>query len=102
MKPARVVAILLAVLLVASLVARYLQPSAVEVARAWCVEQGLREEDVAVTGYRGSGHLFGETETVSVLVRGADPPRRLRINLRRPVYFLGWEVVGHEVDGEGP
>jgi hypothetical protein len=88
-----IVGITIGLLVAASLVAWYLQPSPVDVARQHCMEQGVAAEKLATLGYRGSGNLFDKRETVEFQVKGADPPKKLVVELRQPVYFLPWQVV---------
>ena len=86
-------------LLLASVAVTWLQPSAVEVARARCLSEGWRAEDLVLREYRGTGTLFNQRETVEFQVKGAQPPKTVRVELRKPVYFLGWQVmeVGEEI-----
>ena len=100
MKRARViigVGVLLLVL--ASVAVTWLQPSAVEVARTRCLSEGWRAEDLVLREYRGTGTLFNQRETVEFQVKRAQPPKTVRVELRKPVYFLGWQVmeVGEEI-----
>jgi hypothetical protein len=80
-------------LLLASVAAALLRPSAVEVARARCLADGWRAEDLGLRGYRGTGVLFGRREVVEFQVIGAAPPKTVLVELRKPVYFMGWQVV---------
>jgi hypothetical protein len=94
MKRVRLIAgITIGLLVAASLVAWYLQPSPVDVARQHCTEQGVAAEKLAMLGYRGSGNLFGKRETVEFEVKGANPPRKLVVELHQAAYFLPWQVV---------
>jgi hypothetical protein len=80
-------------LVAASLVASYRQPSPVDVARKHCTERGVAAETLATLGYRGSPSPVGARETVEFQVKGAKPPKKLVVELRQPVYFLPWHVV---------
>jgi hypothetical protein len=94
MKWFRIIAgIITGLLVAASLVAWYHQPSAVDVARQHCTEQGVAAENLAVLGYRGSQIPVGAWETVEFHVKGANPPQKLVVELRQPIYFLPWKVV---------
>jgi len=81
MRRAHVISWFLIGLFLASLVAWYVQPSAVDVARRHCREQGVAGEDLALLGYRGSGHLFEMKETVEFQVKGRNPPKKLVVEL---------------------
>lgn len=96
MKRARIiVAIALALLFGASLVTAFLQQSPVEVAREHCIESGFRSENLVFREFRRTGGLFGigNRETVEFLVKGTDPPKKVVLELRQPVYFLPWKVL---------
>jgi hypothetical protein len=80
-------------LVAASLVASYRQPSPVDVARKHCTEQGVAADTLAILSYRSSQLPVGSRETVEFYVKGAKPPKKLVVELRRPVYFLPWQVV---------
>src|SRR5690348_1507334 len=92
----------LVVLLAASFVAWYLQPSALDVARRHCAEQGIDPESLAVRGYHGSGSLLGNQETVRFQVRGARSRKVVVVELRQPAYFLPWRVVAFAEEADGP
>ena len=96
MKRVRVIAgVAIGLLLVASFVVSFLQPSPVDVARRHCSEKGLPVENLVGLGYRGSGGLlgFGNQETVEFQVKGADRAKKIVVELRQPAYFLPWQVV---------
>ena len=88
-----IVGITIGLLVVASLVASYLQPSPADVARQHCTAQGVAGEKLAILGYRGWQIPVAAWETVEFQVRGANPPKKLVVELRQPVYFLPWKVV---------
>jgi len=94
MKRVRVIAeIAIGLLLVVSVVVSFLQPSPVDVARSHCSDQGVPVENLALLGFRGSGTLFGKRETVEFQVQGANPAKKMVVELRQPAYFLPWQVV---------
>ncbi|MGO8748106.1 MAG: serine/threonine-protein kinase [Thermoguttaceae bacterium] len=94
MKLLRLVAgITIGLLVAASLVAWYRHPSAVDVARQHCIEQGVAAEKLALHGYQASLMPVGAWKTVEFFVKGAKPPKKLVVELRQPVYFLPWQVV---------
>ena len=94
MKRVRLIAgITIGLLVAASLIAWYLQPSPVDIARQRCTEQGFAAEKLAMLGYRGSQIPVGASETVEFQVKGANPPKKLVVELRQPVYFLPWQIV---------
>jgi hypothetical protein len=96
MKRARIIAgIAIALLLGASFVVRFLQPSPVEVARGHCAQRGFQPENLVVRGFRGSGGLLGigNRETVEFEVKGANPSKKVVVELRQAVYFLPWQLL---------
>jgi hypothetical protein len=96
MKRSRViVGICFGLLFLASLVAWGLQPAAVDVARAKCIERGWPADDLVPAGFHHtSGWLgLGEHQTVDFVVKDTNPLKRVRVTMRRPVYFLGWQAV---------
>jgi hypothetical protein len=94
MKRVRLIAgITIGLLVAASLVAWHRQPSPVDVARQHCTEQGVAAEKLAILSYRGSQIPVGAWETVEFHVKGANPLKKLVVELRQPVYFLPWQVV---------
>src|SRR3981081_2191315 len=94
MKRNRIIAVIaIGLLLVASLVSAFFQPSPMEIARAHCSERGFQAENLALLGYRDSGTLFGKTGTVEFQVKGANPARKMVVELRQSMYFLPWQVV---------
>lgn len=80
-------------LIAASLVAAVRQPSALDVARGDCAERGFPAENLALLGYRVGGSPPDQRQTVEFQIKGADPPKKVALVLRRPVYFLPWKVV---------
>jgi hypothetical protein len=87
--------IAIALLLVASFVVSFLQPSPVDVARRHYSEKGLPVENLVVLGYHGSGGLlgFGNQETIEFQVKGPGRAKKIVAELRQPAYFLPWRVV---------
>lgn len=106
-----VTAVSIGVLLLASLVASWLQPSPVDVARAVCMEHAVaqdlekgdkvnrfRESDLMLHRLSTKGVLFGsfgQTAEVEFQQRGLDPAYGFRVRLTRPTYFLGWRYLGY-------
>ena len=94
MQRGRIIAgVAIGLLLLGSLVAAFLHPPALEVARGHCSEHGFQAENLAVLDYRGSGNLFCKRETVEFQVKGASPPKKLVVELHQAAYFLPWQVV---------
>ena len=105
MKRARVIiGVSVLLLVLASVAVTWLQPSAVQVARVRCLSEGWRPEDLVLREYRGTGTLFNQRETVEFQVKGAQPPKAVRVELRKPVCFLRWQVmeVGEEIPAGPP
>ena len=91
-----IVAVLCGLLLVASLVAWYLQSPPVPVARQYLSEQlAVAPDDLELVGHRGdywTAFVVADM-TVEFRVKGAKQPKRV-VSLSRPVYFLPWRVSG--------
>jgi hypothetical protein len=91
-----IAAVTCGLLLVASLVAWYLQSPPVSVARQYLSEQlAVAPDDLELVGHRGNfwTALVRADMTVELRVKGAKQPKRV-VNLARPVYFLPWCVSG--------
>jgi hypothetical protein len=91
--------IAIGLLLVTSLVAWYLQPSPLAVARQYVSEQqGIAPDELALVGHRDfSPLLFGafmSQMTVEFRVKGAEHSKKRVVDLIRYVYFLPWRVSG--------
>lgn len=94
MKTARVVlGVCIVLLVLASVLTNWSHPSAVDAARAEAVGTGRPAEDLVLLGYRGTGGLFGRREIVEFQVREVQSPNLVRVELYKPAYFLGWQVV---------
>lgn len=83
----------LGVLLVGSFVISSQLPSPVEVAKIHCSEKGIPAESLALLGFKGSSGLFANRQTVEFQIKGADPAKRLVVDLTQPVYFLPWQLL---------
>ena len=94
MKPNRIIGgLIFGLLLAASLVAAYLQPEPEAVARAACAERGVGGAGLALAGFRRSGWLVAGRETVEFHVQGANPPKKIAVELHQIAYFLPWQVA---------
>src|SRR5437868_15215151 len=94
MNRGRVVAVVaVGALLATAVIAAFLYPSAVDVARGQCARQGIPTDGLAVLRYSESGNVFGKTGTVEFQMRAADPPKKVVVNLRQYAFFLPWQVV---------
>ncbi|HEX4592515.1 MAG TPA: hypothetical protein VH120_21480 [Gemmataceae bacterium] len=82
---------LLGLLIAVSLVAAYLHPDPLAVARAACAERALPIESLAAL--RTSGLLFGSKATVEFYTPAGLPVKRIAVDLSQPAYFLPWQVV---------
>ena len=85
--------IAIGLLLVASLGVSFLQPSPLDVARSHCSEKGVPAENLALLGYRSSGKIFANRETVEFQVKGVNPAKKVVVEVRQAAYFLPWQVV---------
>jgi hypothetical protein len=87
-----------ALLVLSSVVAWYVQAPPTAVARKYLSDQGIAAEDLELAGFQDHGIVpalpFPKSATVELRVKGADPPRRLEVQLSRTVYFLPWHVTG--------
>lgn len=92
---------IIVLLVVASLVAWYLQASPLDVARQYVSEQqGIAPDDLALVGYRSGSrenpyNWFGailDDMTAEFQVKGAEHSKKRVVELSRPVYFLPWRV----------
>jgi hypothetical protein len=83
----------------ASLVARYLQASPLDVARRYVSEQqGVAPDDLALVGFHSGANPFNwfgvllNDVTVEFRVKSSGQSRKPVVELFRPVYFLPWRV----------
>jgi hypothetical protein len=86
------VGFLVVALLGVSVLAMYCVEPAMDVAKAECARRGYADKDLSLRGFRGSGGLFGMTQTIQFNVAGVNPPKKLVIDLRQSTYFLSWRV----------
>jgi hypothetical protein len=83
-------------LVVASVVAWYVQPAPTAVARKYLSDQGVATDNLELVGYRDSiapVFPFPKEATVEFRANGADPPKKLVVELSRIVYFLPWRTT---------
>jgi hypothetical protein len=94
--PPWVTGLTLGLLVVASLVAWYRQPSPVAVARQHLSEQqGAAPDELELVGFHGTAPLGGvilSEMTVEFRKGGAGDSKKRVVELTRPVYFLPWRV----------
>jgi uncharacterized membrane protein YphA (DoxX/SURF4 family) len=84
-------------LFLANLVGASITPGPEEAARTWLVDRGWRSEDLQLLRYRASGWAgINRTGQVDFAVKGTNPPRVLRVEVRRPHSFVDWQVTGSE------
>jgi hypothetical protein len=101
MKRLRVIAaIVVVVLLVVSIVVSSQLPPAVEVARDHCSGKGFPAQNLALLGYHGSNGLVANRQTVEFQLTGANPAKRLVVELDQPVYFLPWQPVSFREEAQ--
>ena len=100
MNKSRLIAWIVTALVVASVVATYLQRSPSEVARAHASEHGTPGESLSLLSDVSSRPIIAASATVTFQVKGAVPLKNLVVELRRPVYFLPWQVVGFREEAE--
>lgn len=73
--------------------------AAVDAARAHCAAMGWPSERLAVDKYSSSRGPFGSRAVIDFRVEGTDPPKVLRVELRKPMNVLGWQPTSI---GEAP
>jgi hypothetical protein len=90
---------IIVLLVVASLVAWYLQASPLDVARQYVSQQqGIAPDELALVGYRSGANPYNwfgailSDMTVEFQVKGAEHSKKRVVELSRPVYFLPWRV----------
>ena len=88
------VGLVVAAFLVNLLIAALTNP--VEAAAAYCTERGWNRHDLVVLRWRlTSGWSgFNREGEVEFQVQGSSPSQEIRVTLRRPHSFTGWQVVG--------
>jgi len=89
-----VIIALLVLLFVISLASYWMQPSANDVARAAAIANGWKADDLTMAGFKWQSGAFGfgQSQTVDFFVGNERPPKKVRVKLSRPIYFLGWRV----------
>ncbi len=65
-------------------------------AKAKGAAEGWTEQDLGVVRYESSNDIFGGVADVELVVKGQDPPKTIRVDLRRPMWLPYWEVVSYE------
>ncbi len=88
-----VAGVVLGLLVGVSLVAWSRHQPPVAAARQYLAEQGVAVDNLAPAGFSaGSAICPGvlDLATVEFWVQGAQPPKKLAVELQRPVYFLPW------------
>jgi hypothetical protein len=93
-----VLAVCLGVLLLANLVAGLMSPDqwAGEAALARCREGGRQDLKPEAIRSTVSTNFFGKTATVEIDVKDKGRLKTVRVTLRKPVNFLGWQVVDYQ------
>lgn len=75
-------------------------PSLVDAAMAKCVEQGWQEEDLAVLRFQTSWGTGGSRGHIEFRSKNQNPASTIRVELRKPLFSLNWEVVNYDEGGE--
>jgi hypothetical protein len=99
------VALCAVALLVVNMLARPSTESLLEAGYAVCGEHGLARQDILLRQYTYADGPFGFGAKASTLfqVKDANPPRLVRVDLRRPFNFVAWKVAAYNEDErEGP
>ena len=98
MNRGRILSGIVTALVVASVIATYLQSSPVDVARAHVSEQGIPVESLSPLSNDSSDAIVAASASGKWQVKGAAPPKNVVVELRRPVYFLPWQVVEYRAE----
>ncbi|TWT47922.1 hypothetical protein Pla22_51980 [Rubripirellula amarantea] len=87
-------------LLVCAFAMTNLAPSPVTAAKAHSIEHGWAADELTLTGFETSAKISGSNGTV--LLKGEKPDRQNRIcvELRKPLFATGWQVVGYDESHE--
>ena len=93
------IAVVLSLLLLVVLAISLLTASPVDAAKDKCVEQGWQEQDLIVMGFKSSGGIFSRSGRVQFQTKNQGPPKTIRVELRKPVYSLRWQVVEYDESG---
>jgi hypothetical protein len=88
-----IVTLLFGLLFAAGLVVAYLQPTPMSVAQAACAERGVGADGLALLKSRRTGRLFVRHETLEFQVRGANPSKKIVVELHQWAFFLPWRVT---------
>jgi hypothetical protein len=82
----------LGLLILAGVIPWYLQSSPPVVARQYLTELGVPTDNLDLVAFRRLTLIPGvlEDATVTFRVKGADPPKKLEVELSRPLFFLPW------------
>jgi hypothetical protein len=68
-------------------------PLPTDLAREYCAAQGIPAQNLALIRYQSSDRIFANNATVEFQVTGANPARRVVVELNQPVYFLAWQPM---------
>jgi hypothetical protein len=78
----------------ASFIVGLAAPIPVDVAKAKAVALGWNDQDLDLLGYQTSHLSFiGSTGQVEFRIKGSDPSKTIRVQLRRPMYTRTWQVT---------
>src|SRR6266536_6053291 len=93
-----ILAVCLGLLLLINLIAGIASPDqwAFDAALAKCEEKGWQNLDLVIAQSKVSGGLFGKTAVVEFESRDKNQPKKIRVTLRKPVNFVGWQVVDYQ------
>ena len=74
-------------------------PIPVDVAKAKAMALGWNDQDLDLLGYQTSHRsFFGSTGRVEFRVKGSNPSKTIRVQLRRPMYTRTWQVTQYTGD----
>jgi hypothetical protein len=99
--PVAVCGACIALLLVTAYAVQLAGPNPVEAAKAKLVAEGWQEQDLVMLSCRISTGPFRGTGYVEFQVKGSNQ-KTIRVELRRTIYSLKWQVTGYKEDVPKP
>jgi hypothetical protein len=70
--------------------------TALDAALAECRVKGWQENDLAQSGYQVSNSILGSSATITLTPKDLNRPKTVRVQLRKRINLLGWEVVDYK------
>lgn len=70
--------------------------TALGAALAECRVKGWQANDLAQSGYQVSNSILGSTATITLKPKDPNRPKTVRVQLRKRINLLGWEIVDYK------